>query len=220
MDLKVIRHTSFVLFLLSTSAAGQIPVAQTSVYDIAPESSILRVYVGRAGVLARMGHNHVIHTRDLSGTIILADNRDDSSASFSFPVDSLTVDDPEERDRAGEDYESEPDESAIAGTRRNMLGAGVLNSEEFPVVEATVTTVTSAQEQWQFDVQLQVQDSNFSYRIPASVTINGDVIAVQAELTLNHEQLGLSPFTALGGALRVAEDLDFEIAIVAIARSQ
>lgn len=204
--------------LLATPAFGQGNSASSTVYNIDSENSILRVFVGRAGPLARLGHNHVVHTRDLSGEIELASNPMDSSAAFSFPVSSFVVDDQSERDRAGDGFESQPGESAIEGTRENMMGEDVLNGDVFGTIAIAASPVSITDTQWQLAVDINFQDSTFSQQIPAQVTVAESQIDVTATFTLEHEDLGLSPFSALGGSLRVAESIDFELQVRATAQ--
>ena len=197
--------------LLGNPALAQ----QADVYTIDSNNSILRVYVGRAGVLARMGHNHVVHTRELSGQVLVADDPMRSSAFFSFPVSSFVVDDAAERERAGDGYDSQPGSRAIEGTRRNMLGEDLLNAEVFPMIAMRVTPVSVLGEDWSFSVAIDMLGSTFSHEIPARVTINDESVSVSASFTLQHEDLGLSPYSAAGGSLRVAGALDFELQISA-----
>lgn len=216
MNLKI-GLTFFLLFtsLLAVPASAQSTSADSTVYSIDVETSILRVYVGRAGPLARLGHNHVIHSRELSGQIELAQNQLNSSASFAFPVASFVVDDPAERARAGEGFESEPAQSAIEGTRENMLGEAVLNVVAFGEIAVRATPETITENQWILSVELDFQGSTINLKIPAEIVQTDSRLSVHASFTLDHEDLGLSPFSALGGSLRVAEEIDFELQIEA-----
>ncbi len=206
-----------ILFTLipATLVEGQ-PVTESATrYTIDSSNSILRVYVGRAGILARLGHNHVIHTRSLAGEIVVAENLAESRARMSFPVDSLVVDAADERERAGADFDSQPGESAIEGTRNNMLGDSVLAASSYPDISVSVTTLSIADAEWQLAVELELKGSTFNLEIPARVVIDATSAVVDASFTLDHEEIGLSPFSAIGGSLRVAEAIDFDIHVEA-----
>ena len=215
---KVIAASAFLLGLLNAPAFAQQDAGTATVYTIDGDETILRVYVGRAGVLARMGHNHVVHTQSINGQVMLAANAVDSTASFSFPVNSFIVDDQSERDRAGDGFESQPGESAITGTRENMLGENVLNAQSYPEIAIDVSTVSAEQEQWLLNVAINIQGNTFTQEIPATVSVSDSRISVVSRFSLDHEDLGLSPFSALGGSLRVAETLDFELQLSATAQ--
>ena len=48
------------------------------------------------------------------------------------------------------------------------------------------------------------------------MTLGNGVIQAQAEFRLTHDQLGLKPFSALFGALQVADEIDFSVRIRAL----
>lgn len=204
--------------LLLSSASAQ-PGNTATTYDIDSDSSILRIYVGRAGPLARMGHNHVVHSRELTGEVMLAATATDSSATFTVPVSSLVVDEQSERDRAGEGFESQPDASAIEGTRGNMLSEAVLNAEAYPTVAISATPISIDGSTWLLAIQLEISGNTVDLEIPAQVQSSAETLSAQASFTLQHEDLGLTAFSALGGAMRVAEAIDFELQVSATARN-
>lgn len=192
------------------------PATDTSnVYLIDPENSILRVYVGKAGVLARMGHNHVVHTREIAGEITLASDPMNSSAAFSFPVQSFVVDDAGERELAGAEFESQPGESAIAGTRTNMLSESVLNAAEYPEISVRAKPMETTDETWSMALELLFLGQSIDLVVPAQVVMNEGTIEVAATFALDHSDLGLEPFSAVGGSLRVAGQLVFKLNLVA-----
>ncbi len=201
--------------LISGLSIAQPATDDATRYSIDSANSILRVFVGKAGPLARMGHNHVVHTKELTGEIILATDLLNSSASFSFPVQSFVVDDAEERELAGAEFESQPGESAIAGTRTNMLSEGVLNAEMFPGISVRAKPTEITDETWSFALELELLGQTIELVVPAQVVLNADSVAVTATFALDHSDLGLEPFSALGGSLRVAGQLDFKLDIVA-----
>jgi len=184
-------------------------------FTISAPDSILRIYVGRAGLLGGLGHNHVVHTRGLNGSISLAPDLPDSTAEFSFAVDSLVVDDPAERERAGDGFESQPGESAIANTRENMLGPAVLAAADNPEVTVRVSTLEAGTDAWRFAVRVSLRGGNFEFELPARLTATADTLQVGADFALDHEDLGLRPFRAVAGTLRVAQELRFELRLLA-----
>jgi hypothetical protein len=49
--------------------------------------------------------------------------------------------------------------------------------------------------------------------IPATLKLEGDHLEASGEIELSHKQLGLKPFSALLGSLRVAEQMKFKYRI-------
>jgi len=83
-------------------------------FSIVSNESLLTVAVRRAGALARVGHNHIIASRSLTGTAWVADDPARSSFDIRIPVRELTVDEPELRALAGEEFSAPVPDSAIA----------------------------------------------------------------------------------------------------------
>jgi hypothetical protein len=67
-------------------------------------SSQLDVRVYRDGPMQKLGHNHVITTAALTGTIQMREPVAASSFELSLPLESLVVDDDAARARAGADF--------------------------------------------------------------------------------------------------------------------
>lgn len=174
-----------------------------------------RIY--KAGAAARFGHNHVISVGELAGEVVLADNPANSVWSLSFPVDGLIVDDPDIRARYGEDFESMPSEEDKAGTKSNMLTEDVLNGENFPEVRLYGQGLSGSLDAAELPLTIEILGRQVERRFPASITIDGDTLVVTGEYRLTHDDLGMTPFTALGGLMSVGREIDFSYRIHALA---
>ena len=75
-------------------------------YRVDGSRSELRILVYRAGPLARLGHNHVMVNRSLSGTVNLADAPDASEFRLIVPVAGFVVDDAQARHEEGSDFDA------------------------------------------------------------------------------------------------------------------
>ena len=90
-------------------------------YRIDAAASILHILVYRGGTLARLGHNHVISSRSISGNIWRGSSHEDSGFSITVPVNTLIVDDNDARSAEGDDFPLNVTEDARQGTKVNML---------------------------------------------------------------------------------------------------
>ena len=100
-------------------------------YDVVSAESSLTIVVFRGGALARTGHNHVIASRGLTGTIYLPADLLRSTFEVRIPVAELTVDEPALRSQqGGADFPPDVPQSAKQGTRRNMLSEALLDLKE------------------------------------------------------------------------------------------
>lgn len=196
--------------LLTSGAAA----AQTYVID--PAASDIHWLVYRAGAFARFGHNHVIAVAEVMGRVTVdPSNLARSTFELTVPVMDLVVDEPTLRRGLGDEFSSVPAADDIAGTRRNMLSERVLNAEAHPTVQVTGTgPITSAAGQ-RLDMQIHLLGRVVEVSVPTSVKLEGEALEASGEFELTHQQLGLEPFSVMGGALQVGQKLSFTYRIQA-----
>jgi hypothetical protein len=183
--------------------------------DSAQSEVYWRIY--KAGAMARLGHNHVISIGQLTGTVTFGGELSAAEWSLRFPVSGLVVDDPGIRARHGEDFASVPSDGDKEGTQRNMLTADVLNGDEFPEIRLHGRGLIGAPESAELPVTIELLGRTIERNFPARVTFGADSVTVTGEYRLTHADLGMSPFTALGGLMSVGEDIDFTYRIHAVA---
>ena len=200
---------------------------QGTPYDIVPDASLLTILVYRAGPLASAGHNHVIASHALSGTIYVPADLMRSSFEVRVPVATLTVDEAALRaQQPGSDFPPDVPESAKEGTRRNMLGEALLYASQYPEIVlralrlapppptsgagAAGTHTVLAQ------VQSTVRGQQRTFAVPVSYRLGDDrSLLVTGELPLRQSDLGLTPFSAMLGALQVQDEMHVSFRIVA-----
>src|SRR5215472_14869444 len=125
-------------------------------FDLVAAESLITIRVYRGGTLASAGHNHLIASHTLVGTVYVPDDVMKSSIELHLAVAELTVDEPQLRaQEGGSDFQGDVPQSARDGTRRNMLGPAVLDAAEYPEVvlrserlEATATAAPGSILAW------------------------------------------------------------------------
>ncbi|HEX4268244.1 MAG TPA: hypothetical protein VHY36_10175 [Steroidobacteraceae bacterium] len=216
---------------IAPPAPAQAPAARPlpsppvgSPFDVIPAESRLVVRVYRAGALAALGHNHIVACRCLTGTIYLP--RDPARTSFDLrlAVTQLTVDDPVLR--AAEhsaDFPPDVAPSARQATRHNMLSSVLLNAASYPDIALRSAGLRPSPDGRRDDIVVQVLvqlgGEWHSVAVPMRREIQGDEITVSGEFPLRQTELGLTPFTALGGGLRVKDGMKVWLRLVARRRS-
>ncbi len=179
-----------------------------------PARSHLEIHVYRAGKLARLGHNHIVSTRAIEGFVELAEPIQRSRVALCLPVADFTVDDTKLRAAAGDDFSSQPTPEDIAATRRNMLSETQLDANRFPYV--IVTGEVRGERGTDLELTVQFTVRNHHYSAPATVRLERGFkeLIARGELPLELTELGIEPYSALFGALRVADGLvvKFELA--------
>ena len=182
------------------------PPAGAAVYSIDSTQSELRLLVYRAGPMARFGHNHVILNHSVGGWVDAAARPESASFSLYVPVADFTVDDARARAEEGEDFSAEVPEEAKAGTRRNMLSGALLDAERFPVMTLTSGGIAQAPDgNLAATVTIGVAGHESTLVVPFTLESSAERIAAAGSVVLRQSELGLTPFSAMLGALQVQD---------------
>ena len=189
-------------------------------YDVAASESLLTIRVYRGGPLAKAGHNHVIASHALRGSLYVPVDLAQSTFEIHMPVTELTVDEAELRAKENSD-EFPPDvpDSAKDGTRHNMLSPALLDGDQYPEIvlrsERVEWVADGPGGRWLAHVQVTVRDKTNPVVVPVVFEQHGDEITVSGEFLLKQSDLGLTPFSALLGALQVIDEMKIRFHIVA-----
>jgi hypothetical protein len=182
------------------------------VFVLDPERTQIDVVVRRDGPLARFGHDHVINVRDPEGYLLLAGSEDGSRADLRFAVDRLQIDAADARQRHG--LGAGPDAADVAGTRENLMRY-VLDPVRWPWVTVSLGAFSRQADHWSADMVMGVNGRQFTNRQPFQLRLEQDVVTVEGFMLLRQTDLGLQPFSALGGGLRVADALEIHFSLSA-----
>ena len=182
--------------------AGTTPGA--AVYAVDPHASLVAVTVRRAGLMARLGHDHVVASHTLAGFIA----PDAGSADVSFRLDQMTVDEPLQLREAGID--KQPSAQAVEGTRTNMLGP-VLDAQRYPLV----TMHAQRQADGRLGVAITLHGVTRSLALPATVQVDAAQVSARGTARLKQTDFGITPFSVGGGLLSVQDELQVRYHIVA-----
>jgi hypothetical protein len=222
---------------VQTSALADRPRAQTGgqqAWRIDRQRSLIAITVHRGGALARLGHDHVVASRDIEGTAMQQEDEaghpgsghpgsgraGPGQADLHFRLDQLTIDEPALRKEAG--FDTQPGPDAIAGTRNNML-TRVLEAERFPLVaiHASWPTGTAGNDNMtRIKLDIALHGVTRTVETEARIASSGDTVSVEGSLRLNQSDFGIVPFSVMAGALAVKDGLDlrFEITLNKVAQ--
>lgn len=183
------------------------PAPGAIAYTVNPAASELRVLVYRAGALASFGHNHVLLNRQVRGTIYWHTKPAQTRFSLQVPVAAFTVDEPAARAEEGDDFASQPDAEAITGTRTNLLGPAVLDAAHYPLIEIRSMVIQGPA--WQADVTAAITLHGITRQItvPVAVFKQATGLTVIGSFALLQSDFGITPFSILGGAIQVQDEI-------------
>ena len=173
-----------------------------------------------AGPLARVGHSHVIAARGLSGVVhyVPADVTR-SVLHLRIPVAGLTVDEPELRAREGPQFAEEVSVADREATRRNMLGAALLDGGRYPEIVLRSERLEATPDGLTVHAGVTIRGQERTLAVPAHYEFQHGELHADGELTVKQTDLGLTPFSAFLGALQVRDDMTVRFHFVASAGS-
>jgi len=182
------------------------------VYRIDPGASVVTLTVRRAGSLARLGHDHVVASRSVQGYVSAREGR----ADLYVPLSELSVDEPALRAQAGLD--TQPTAADIEGTRSNMQDK-VLRVQEFPYALVQVRGVDAqalAAGRAQATVSVTLLGRSRSSTVPLELVSTAQRLGARGTLELKQTDFGIAPFSILGGAVQVKDEVEVRFDIQAL----
>jgi hypothetical protein len=193
------------------------PAAHGVRYRIDAAQSELRVLVYRAGVMASLGHNHVIVNRALSGWVTVAGPPSAAAFALTVPAGDFVVDDPAARRAEGADFSDPVTDDAKSGTAHNMLGPAVLDAAAHPAV--TVRSLAVAETRGGFEATAAIEAAGHESHLVVPFTLDrtSGRLSATGALTVRQSTLGLTPLSIFLGALRVEDAIGLKFKIVALA---
>ena len=176
-------------------------------YRVVAQESVLQILVYRGGAMSRLGHNHVIASHDLQGSVFVASDPLATSFDIRFPVNELTVDEPAQREAAGPDFSAAVPQNARDGTRRNLLSGPLLDGAKYPEIRLRATGFTAAGDGYEASIEVTLKDGRHLLRVPVSVLREGGSLTARGEFPLKQSELGLEPFSVAMGSLVVLDEM-------------
>jgi polyisoprenoid-binding protein YceI len=167
--------------------------------------SLIVVTVRRGGVFARLGHDHVVASHAISGTVAPSRN----VADFTFRLDEMKVDEADLRQIAG--LAKQPSVDAIEGTRYNMLNK-VLDAERYPLVRVHAERIAADQP---LQASITLHGVTRTLAIPVVLREENGVINVQGTIKLKQTDFGLTPFSVMAGAMAVQDEMELRFDLTA-----
>jgi len=164
--------------------------------------------VRRSGSLARLGHDHVVASREVVGYVA----PDEGRADLYVALARMQVDEAALRAEAG--FDAQPTESDIEGTRANML-AKVLEADKFPFALISVAGASAKEKKTTLAVAITLHGHMRTLQVPAEIEADAEKIGVTGRLSFEQTDFGITPYSLLGGAIAVKNRVDLRFRIIA-----
>lgn len=194
--------------------APALRVRGAQVYRIVPRRSELRIRVYRGGALADLGHDHVIVTSAIDGCIYLHRTLAASGFEARVALERFKVDPPAARREEGRAFAGTLTTDDRAGTRKHMLGP-VLDAERYPWLKLRSLSVEGSSWDPRINVRVTLHGVSRDYVVPTAVVRQPGRLTAIGGLTLKQSDFGITPFSVLGGGLKVRDRLQLIFHFVA-----
>ena len=178
--------------------------------DSARSIAVMRVY--RAGSLARLGHDHVVASRDIQGFILFPARLPDARADLFVPLDLMTVDEPALRAEAG--FQTQPSAIDIENTRRNMLDK-TLETVRHPFATLRFTPLPGSLPAISVNADITLRGNTRTQIVPVQIEASANLLRISGQFGLHQTEFGIAPFSVLGGALQVDDRVDIRFELYA-----
>lgn len=107
----------------------------------------------------------------------------------------------------GEAFAANISEEARQGTRTNLLGKQVLDAERHPFIDAELLSTVGPWWAPEVHLRMHVLGRQSELQVFPGVWQESDRVLVHGSFLLRQTDIGMEPFSVLGGGLRVADDL-------------
>lgn len=183
-------------------------------YIVDSQASEIRLLVYRDGPMARFGHNHVLQGQ-VRGEIRVSESAAASGFVIEIPVLSLQVDAPVARSEEGAEFAAPVSDQARQGTRDNLLGPDVLDAARHPLIRIESGALLGPRWNPGVSARITLCGTSTPINFSAAVLEQQGAITVIANFQLRQSDLGMTPFSVLGGAIRVQDRIDIRVRLLA-----
>jgi polyisoprenoid-binding protein YceI len=187
-------------------------------YRIDGAHSTIRVLVYRGGPMASLGHNHVIVHHGLEGWVApgAGGSVDGGAFHLQFAPAGFDVDAAPDRAAAGADFAAEVPPEARAGTLHNLLGESQLDAAHHPVVTVDSVTIEGRPPAQSATLDVGIAGHTARLSVPYTLERGAGRLRATAAFELRLTALGITPFSVFLGALRVEDQMQVAVDLVAV----
>ena len=173
-------------------------------FSLGPQVGHVRLHTGRAGAAAKAGHDLVIEAKRWSGSAVV-DPGDPAASSVNVEVDTSSLE-----VVSGQGGAKALNDGDIAKIKKNMT-EDIFESSKNPTISFTSTSIGGTPDAFTITGDLTIKGKT------KSVTLTGKAAdgKVTGTGTIVQTEFGIKPFSALMGALKVADEvgISFELTL-------
>jgi polyisoprenoid-binding protein YceI len=193
--------------LIGLGLTNQNVAAQAVAYRVDTDNS--RVYI-KVDTATRFGHAHGVQGNLKAGKVTLG-----GDGELVFDMTSFMADTAAARKRVG--LEKKVTDSDARKVTEAMRGSGVLDVAQFPTATFRMTSIAPLDKQaagepgnYQLDGRFTLHGTEQKIQITARLekTATAGVLRMSGSFTIKQTDYGITPYSALGGLAKVADELE------------
>lgn len=185
-------------------------------FQVDTDMSQILVRVYRGGLMAKLGHDHIIASQNLQGYIRINKQTSECRADFFISLGNLDVDN--ETFRIAAKLDTTPSASDIVGTKNNMLKS--LEQAKFPFAQLHSSDCSPALSGNTTKVALTLHGVTSELPLEIKFKESGkDQLLVEGRFSILQTDFGIEPFSIMNGLIKVEDRLDLHYLISAKKRA-
>ena len=197
---------------------GDFPTAQYStagidnIYRVNAQKSQVQVMVRRGGLMAKLGHDHIVSSNKLQGFIQLDRNESRCEAAFFVPLGMMEVDNQLLRDQA--QLDTKPSAADIAGTKSNMLKS--IEAQLFPFAQIRSNDCSTLLSGDRVAVELELHGVTQERQLAIDWRqVDAQTLAANGSFSVLQSDFGITPFSIMNGLIKVEDRLEISFQLTA-----
>jgi polyisoprenoid-binding protein YceI len=198
-------HTLMAFLLAARVSAPGVQQPDSTVY-LVTRASELAVETSKAGLFGMFGHTHRIRATSFEGRVIYVPQHPEaSSVTIRLPTDSLEV------------VSTDTSEQRKVGANMKV---DVLDVAHFPDMAFASTALKWDGRKVHMTADLTMHGQTRPVEIDAEPVITADTLRVSVRFTVKQTTFGIHPFSTAAGTVKVGDDVEFDIKLVAVRQAR
>ena len=186
------------------------PVAKDYKLDPAISSLYVQVFKDPGTLAAGLSHDHVVVATGWSGNVKWDNsNVTNCKVTISVPTSGLVNDETAMRQKVG--YTTVLDDGQRAEVKDHMLSDTQLNAASFGTITFTSTACASSGDAVNVTGNFNLHGVSKTITIPMKISATDQDFSASGLFTAKQSDFGITPFTALGGALKNKDEIKFVV---------
>ena len=231
---RVSLFTAKVATLATLSTFGAVPALAVD-YTVDAADAAFLLITKKEGVASGFAHDHLIAARDFKVTLSAPEGEPEKGTfTFEAKAAALSVDAPDDQAKhfatlKALGIQKEPfstlSESDRAKIKENALDSSQLDAKRFPEIKAEVFALERKPSEFKgrrfshfATVRITAKGKMVEKRLPANVSVNGREMSVESVGPFTFSEFGITPYSAMFGAVRNADPIHIYVAFKARAK--